>query len=308
MLTLLQAQNLSLDSLLKGIIEVIVTESEILGKLPFKTIVGNSLKYNRESTLPTAGFYAVGDTWTESTHTVTQVSSSLTILGGDADVDDFEKQTLSNINDQEAIAISSKSKALARKWDDTFIYGNATTDPKQFNGMHALMPSGQMLHQGSGSTGAALSLANLDKLIDLVMPGKPDALVMNRTMRRRIGGYYRGNAGSPQTRGQEAIPTENYGGIPILIDDWITMTETISSAAYSAQTGGATTSIFAVKFGEDDKGVTGLQNGSIQKQRLGELETKDAVRWRLKWYCGLALFSTLAIARLDGITDSVVVV
>lgn len=308
MLTLLQAQNLSLDALLKGIIEVIVTESDVLKKLPFKNIVGNSLKYNRESTLPTAGFYAVNDTWTESTHTVTQVSSSLTILGGDADVDEFEKQTLSNINDQEAIAISSKSKAVARKWDQTFIYGNTTTDPKQFNGLHALVPSAQMIHQGSGSTGAALSLANLDKTIDLVMPGKPDALIMNRTMRRRITAYYRSNAGAPQDRGSEAIPVKMYGDIPVLVDDWITQTETISSAVYDAETGGACTSIFAVKFGEDDKGVTGLQNGSIQKEKLGSLETKDAVRWRLKWYCGLALFSTLALARIDGITDAAVVV
>jgi hypothetical protein len=32
--------------------------------------------------------------------------------------------------------------------------------------------------------------------------------------------------------------------------------------------------------------------------RPGELETKDATRTRLKWYCGLALFNTLGAAKL----------
>ena len=99
MLTLAEAQKYSLDTLLTGIIETIVTESDVLKKLPFKSVSGNSLKYNRENTLPTASFYSVGDTWTESTHTVTSVTASLTILGGDADVDMFEKQTLQNLQD-----------------------------------------------------------------------------------------------------------------------------------------------------------------------------------------------------------------
>ena len=54
--------------------------------------------------------------------------------------------------------------------------------------------------------------------------------------------------------------------------------------------------------------LCGLQNKGIQKTRLGLLETKDALRWRIKWYCGLALFNTLALARVDGITDAPVVV
>jgi hypothetical protein len=34
---------------------------------------------------------------------------------------------------------------------------------------------------------------------------------------------------------------------------------------------------------------------------VGALETKNARRWRVRWYCGLALFSTVAVARLQGI-------
>ena len=31
-------------------------------------------------------------------------------------------------------------------------------------------------------------------------------------------------------------------------------------------------------------GVMGLENGGIDIEEIGELETKDATRWRIKWY------------------------
>jgi hypothetical protein len=55
-----------------------------------------------------------------------------------------------------------------------------------------------------------------------------------------------------------------------------------------------------VKFGSG--GVMGLENGGIQVVRVGDLETKDASRWRVKWYVSLAVFSVLGVARLQGIT------
>ena len=96
-----------------------------------------------------------------------------------------------------------------------------------------------------------------------------------------------------------------YDGIPVLESDFMVDTETLSSGAYSAKTGGATSSIFAVKTGEGQ--LAGLTNGGIQVEDVGALETKDARRWRCKWYVSLALFSTLAIARLDGISSADVV-
>ena len=46
----------------------------------------------------------------------------------------------------------------------------------------------------------------------------------------------------------------------------------------------------------------GLEHGGIDIEEIGELETKDATRWRIKWYAGLAVFSELGVARLRGIT------
>ena len=41
-------------------------------------------------------------------------------------------------------------------------------------------------------------------------------------------------------------------------------------------------------------------------ENIGSLETKDARRWRVKWYVAMALFSALSIARLDGISSAAV--
>ena len=96
-----------------------------------------------------------------------------------------------------------------------------------------------------------------------------------------------------------------YDGIPVLESDFMVDTETIASGAFDAKTGGTGSSIFAVKVGEGR--LAGLTNGGIQVEDVGALETKDARRWRCKWYVSLALFSTLALARLDGISSADVV-
>ena len=96
-----------------------------------------------------------------------------------------------------------------------------------------------------------------------------------------------------------------YDGIPVLESDFMLDTETIAPAPTRAKTGGASTSIFAVKAGEGL--LAGLTNGGIQVEDVGALETKDARRWRCKWYVSLALFSTLALARLDGVSSADVV-
>jgi hypothetical protein len=54
--------------------------------------------------------------------------------------------------------------------------------------------------------------------------------------------------------------------------------------------------------GEADQGVVGLSApGAIEVQPIGELETKDATRHRVKWYTAIAVLSTLSLARLIGV-------
>jgi len=139
-ISLTEASKLSNDVLLKGIIETIVKDSPILERLPFIQITGNSLKYNREKTLPTVGWYApVTGTWTASEPAFEQCTASLGVLGGDADVDNFLKATRSNIQDLEAAVIEQKAKALRHEFENTFLNGDSAGASNQPDGLHKIM-------------------------------------------------------------------------------------------------------------------------------------------------------------------------
>jgi hypothetical protein len=90
---------------------------------------------------------------------------------------------------------------------------------------------------------------------------------------------------------------EVYDGIPIVVDDFCPVNEVQGTS------GATCSSIWTLKFGQG-LGLMGLEHGGIAIERVGELEQKDATRHRIKWYCGLALFSELGSARLAGITAS----
>ena len=302
-ITLAEASKLSNDVLLKGVIETIITESQLLRHLPFIDIVGNGLTYNQENALPTAGFYSPGDTWTESTPTFTQQTATLTILGGDADVDEFLRQTRSNLQNLKGIVTELKSKAVGRAFEDNAIYGDTSINAKAFNGFHKLMPTAQKIHAGSGSTPAAGSIRKLKALTRLVLPGGPQFLIMSRTTLDNLSDYAERNESPIRfMRGDFGVPTPTFKAIPIITTDWILQTESISSADFSLKTGGTGTTIFAARFGEGE--LAGCQNGGVNTKDLGDLETKDATRTRIKWYVSMALFRTLALARYDGITDA----
>lgn len=301
-LTLTEAEKLSNDVLLQGIIETIVKDSPILQNMPFIQIVGNGLTYNKENALPTVDFYNVGDTWVESTPTFTQVTATLKILGGDADVDNFLKTTRSNIQDLEAAVIEQKAKALRHEFENSFLYGNNTTSPKQFDGIIKLIDTGTASDQviAMGATGATLTLAKIDELIDAVKGGKPDLLLMSRRSRRKIQALAR-TAGSNLEVGEGKLGdfVQLYNGIPIGISDWILDTHTLVGSVETAYTGATNSTIYALSFGEG--ALCGLSSPEmIQVERLGPLETKDASRTRVKFYCSLALFSQVKAAALIG--------
>ena len=220
-LTLTEASKLSNDVLLSGVIETIVNESPVLQHMPFIEIVGNSLTYNRENAAPTVAFYNVGDAWAESTPTFSQVTATLKILGGDADVDNYVAASRSNVQDLEAAVVELKSKAVQQKFDDTFINGDIDTNDKSFDGIDKLTPTGQTVTMGVN--GATLTLDKLDELIDKVKTGKPHILMMSRRTRRKLNSLARtSGSGFLQTdRNMLGQMVQFYDGVPIGISDWV---------------------------------------------------------------------------------------
>ncbi len=293
-MTKAEAAKLTNDLLLRGVVETIVKESSVLHLLPFMEVTGTSVTYAREATMPSASFFDVGDTWTESTPTFTQITTNLKILGGDADVDNFLRATYADPNDIEAEVVSSRAKAIAHLFSESFFNGDSGLNPKTFDGLTKVL-SGGAQEVTAGANGAQLTLDMMDQMVDLVMPGKPDALFLSRRTRRKLSSLRRASGNLLEVDvdqfGQRAL---FYDGIPLYVDDFI------SDSQVQGTSGGVCSSVYAVKFGQG-VGVLGLEHGGIQIEKVGELETKDATRWRLKWYAGLSVFSTLGVARVKGI-------
>jgi hypothetical protein len=291
-LTLAEAAKLSNDILLQGVVETIIYDSPVLQVLPFAEIVGNGLTYNQENQAASAAFYDVGDTWSESTPTFTQQTATLKILGGDADVDNFLAATRSNIQDLEAAIIQLKAKAVQQKFDDTFVTGDSSgTD--EFDGVDKLCAAGQTASMGTD--GGTLTLTKIDELIDKVKGGKPHMLLMSKRSRRKLTTLQR-NLGSIEMAQDEFGNFVNlYNGVPIGVNDWIADDKTVGASNDCS-------TIYAVQFGEG--ALMGLTSpGGLLVERIGSLETKDATRTRVKWYCSLALFSSVKLAKLIGVRD-----
>jgi len=293
-----EAAKLSLEQLERGVIEEIIDVDEFFALFPFTFVNGKAYVYNRENTLTEADFLSPYDTVNEGGATFTEVTTTLKIMAGDVDLDKFTLSTQSDHNNQLAIQLTSKAKGIRRAFQRAVIQGYSSVNAKSFDGIASLCDPSQVIL--ADVNGAALTLTMLDELKELVKLGA-DCLVMRRSTWRAIRALLRSFNGN----NAEMIMIENFGkpvhaydGTPVVFNDFIPNNEVCGTA-------NNTTSIYAVRLNEVD-GFHGLYGGAsagIQVEEIGTIQNKDAVRYRVKWYCGTALKSTLSLARLAGLTN-----
>lgn len=293
-----EAEKLSKNELVRGVIEEIITKDSVFNLLPFVPVSGKAYVYNRENTISEGDFLDPNDTVNEGAATFTEVTTKLRILAGDVDVDKFLMETMGDTNDQLATQIGLKGKALARKFERTLAIGNATSNAKEFDGLANIVSAGQTV--AAGTNGAAFTLTMLDQLLDMV-PNGADAIVMRSGTIRAYKDLLR-TVGSTDASMLQlpnfSRPVLTHNGVPILVNDFLPGNETQGSSNVCC-------SIYAVRLNELD-GLHGIYGGSsagIRVEEVGTVQNKDAWRVRLKWYCGLALKSTQSLARLKGVTN-----
>lgn len=306
--TLADSARLSQDELVAGVIENIITVNRMYELLPFAGISGNALAYNRENTLGDVISSGVGTTFTgagagKNPATFTQVTSPLTTIMGDAEVNGMIQATRSNIQDQTAVQIASKAKSAGRSYQNQLINGTGVAN--QFSGLIALSVAGQQVP--TAADGEVLSFALLDELLDMVTDkdGEVDYITMHSRTLRSYNALLRGLGGASIDQvvtlpSGTAVPA--YRGVPILRNDYIPINQVKGAS------GAVCTTVFAGTFDDGSKtmglsGLTAEDNAGIHVTDVGEGEDEDIRIWRVKWYCGLALFSQRGLAWMDGITN-----
>ncbi len=308
--TLAESAKLTQNELVQGVIENIITINRFFAVLPFDGIEGNALAYNRENALGDVDVYGVGDTITsKGAATFTNVTSSLTSIIGDAEVNGLIQATRSNSgNNQKAIQIASKAKSAGRKYQDMLINGLGSGD--EFLGLLGLVDNSKKIYQdvaGNGVTtdGGILTFEKLDELIDLVTDkdGQVDYLSMNaRTLRtylsllRALGGASIGDVVTLPDGSM--VPA--YRHIPILRNDWVPVNQTRGASS------GVCSTVFAGTFDDGSQkygiaGLTAAAQAGLQVEEVGIHQDRDETITRVKWYSGLALFNLNGLASLGGV-------
>src|SRR5699024_4012809 len=289
----LTEQNLSTDTLQRGVVNIFAQTSPVIEMLPFMTIAGNSYKYNQESVLPDVDFRKVGDGYEPSSGEVVQKSESLMILGGDVDVDKFIAQTLGNVNNQRAVQTNLKSKQVARTFTQKFFKGDSSKNPLEFDGLDVRIGNnGNELD----AEGEKLDLTLLHHLLDMV-DGGADVMFMSKAMRREMQKLLEAQTHYIQVgKDHFGRPIEYFGDVQIR-----TVEDEILPFVTGDGEGAATSDIYAVKFGAQEA-IAGLTNGGVQVHDLGEIDVKPVYRTRIEFYCGIADFHPKAAARLKGVS------
>lgn len=314
--TLSEYAKLEIDPMVSGIFTNIVTANGLMPFLQFDTMEGNSLKYNRESTLPVSATHQTGDTWSDSEATYTPKSTSLTTVGVQSPLDRYAMSTRGSQNDQEAVLFTGMAKSLARKIEQLIITGDPGTTSTEWEGLNSLLITDtRWLMMDDGTTPSTiagaeteLTLDRLDAMIDMIEPNSdPDVLVMNKTMRRKLTSLSRsiGSGVIMDTIDMFGHQVLRYNGIPIVINDFITNAEQYENAAgWGSSTA---TSIMALKFGREKEGYSVMHNGPVMTpeiQRLGIKETKNENLYRMVVYIGASLWSAKSVAGLAGIDSA----
>lgn len=305
-LTLYEASKLnSGDVVRSGVIEMFARSSPLLAAIPFVDVAGGAYSYVSEGQLPGVAFRGINQAYSESAGVVVPQVESLRIAGGDLDVD----RALMKINGagvrmvHERMKIKAMSLFLGKK----FIKGDSLSNPLEFDGLQNRITGSQLIAAGSTSGGDALSLLKLDELIDAV--DFPTHLIMSKAMVRLLTAAARNTSVGgfiTYTKDEFGRKVTAYNDIPILVIDHDEAGARVLDFNEVNPGGGSTvgTSIYAVNFSEGY--CQGLQNGVMEVDDLGQLNSKPVWRTRVDWLVGFATLHGRGAARLWGIKNAAV--
>lgn len=306
-ITLLESVKGTKDYLRAGVIKTIVEASPILQYIKMKTIKGNAYRYMIESSLPGIAFRAVNSTWTRTSGVINPQAETLSIMGGEVSIDNFQINTQGNIYDLKAKQYELFARAMAINFSTYFFNGDTNLDNNAFDGMRRRITGNQLIL--AGTNGATLTLDMLDQLLDAVI-GDNDGkhLFMNKVARRKVTSLARAQTGTvliAETQDQFNKQQMSYAGVPIHIIERSDDASTLLDYNETAGSSNLTASIYCIRFGNEEM-VFGIQGegGDMQVHDFGEQQAEPAHLGRAEWYVGLVLAHPRAAARIYGVTNT----
>ncbi|EEW57057.1 hypothetical protein SCH4B_4398 [Ruegeria sp. TrichCH4B] len=307
------------DPVASAMIETFATSSDVLQALSFKAAEKGLNVFDREASIPTVDFRALNAEPEISHGSEEQFQDSCYPISG---LIEFDRIKLKRYGERKrARYMMGQMKSGGRRFTDIFINGHNATMPTQFTGLKArLVADGagnvdgstddsRLLVNNTGSGGGPLSLANLDKALDLV--AEPTHIMMSRRMKvkfeaaardpnltnNRVTNDYDSNLGRRVLR---------FGDVPFLTGYEVSRESNFLPFDEVAHGGGAaaTTSLYIVSLRED--GICGIQTSEP------EFESVDTDRGVFKrdlfeWDCGITMEDEYSGLRLSSVSDAAIV-
>ncbi len=311
---LLTALKYGSDGKARGWIQTIIAGVPLLERLPQKRIDGRVWQQDMEGTLPNVQFRNVNETYDADYGENDTTWWGTTILGGELRVDIAE---LRNVVDDDAsfradqYSKHAKSASMRVSWE--YINGTGSIASKGFKGLFHLGQAGLGITHDPGSD-AAFSFDEFDEALLNMEQGDADIHLMNKEVALRITHRARSATSFPLIDvGTDALgrPVKRYNGVPFGIvrrgrnaSNVVAQILPFTESGLTALTGGSTTSIYSVRYGDD--GVTGLlgKGGSMLMRNLRESTEGPYEVGRMEFYPGLAVFDPTSVVRYARITNA----
>lgn len=307
-LTLVEyAKGLDVGDKARPIIEMFAQSTDIYSALPFEGLTGPVFEGYRTAAIPAPTFRAINEASSNGGGKITPFQESSFVMDHDIDIDRaiVDRHGMNRRYQEEKMGVAG----AGRKWVDTFLKGDNTTQPREFNGLakrSAFFSRTQTNSAASG--GAALSLLKLDQAINavnkpthIIVPFDSKPLWIQAARNTTLSGFV------IQTWDQVGGPKLTYAGLPLLFgyekDDNTPVLQfnEVGSGGGAAQTA----SLYVCSFGEGK--LRGIQLKPMQVQDKGLLENGITYRTHLSWDVGLVDEHKYCFSRLTSWTNAAIV-
>lgn len=318
--TLADFQQVSPSPLIKAVIATWREESLAMEKMTWTPTDQLKVQFLRTKALPAPAFLNIGEDFGDAKATFEPIEETIHKMGAKIDIP-VEYLKVKSINDPRLTQVEAITRSLALGFNDAFINGRPTVSVKELVGLWYRMindlNSAQSVLALSGgldvspdattlSANQTVLLDKIDEMTDQIDGGKCDAMFMNDVMRRRLIAALKavGGLSSVEDAFGRKFPTYGVGG-PLILDIGRKYDQTtriignVELADGTALTGGGSTTIYGVRFGEPY--LQGYYLSDIMADHVGLLEGRTMDRTVIDWTPGFGMVNPRSVARLYGI-------
>jgi hypothetical protein len=314
--TLADFQKLAKSDLEQAVITTWREKSPVMDLIPWVQKSALSVEFRRSKPLSEMTWRNFDDTFTEIKADTESVTERVHFLGNKIDIPKALKMA-DTIVDQSTYQKVALAESLAKTFNFGFIKGDPS-DAKSLVGLHYRLKTVE--DAGQSLAGSSLDISpdtatatwisqffdKLEELRSLCEGGDCDAFIMNRTAKMRLESAMRNSGLKSTTEDKTGKRYPSYGeGGPRIIDigykndDSTMVIGNVENADGNTLTGGACTTIYAVKFGEPH--VSGFYEYPINTVDNVLLEDQINYRTVVEWSPGIYHVNPRSFARLHGL-------